>query len=702
MHLLPKSIDVEDSDDSPVDIDELERSEIEALFVARRIHELMGQRGATRMAVMEKTGNGFQPRPIEYRDIVILLRSMRYKASQFSDILRAAGIPTYYEGRSGFFETTEVRDLLSLLHVLDNQKQDIPLAAVLRGPLASLAEPEDCLVRIRMAYPDRAGSMPFHEAVERYAVEQDDELAAALRDRLSQIARWRELAHRRPLAEVIWSIYEDTGYLAFCNGLPDGEQRSANLIELHERARQFGTFQRQGLARFMKFLDGLASETDIGAPSVASGADNVVQIMSIHKSKGLEFPVVIIPDIGKKMNLSDAKGSILMDRKAHLGMSVVDEVRRIKYPSIATTLVKDRLMRQSLAEELRVLYVALTRAREHLILVGTAHDNAQEKWAARWSGHSGAFPTDMILGACSMLDWLGPAATVSPDAIELIRHTSEEVSMWPGVESLRQVMSEEQARMARLEPQKQAPAESEVARNVIHRMSWQYPQRSFAELSAARSVTSWPETPDPPSEYLVPLTVKGDRQVLALPHFLSEESATRAADVGLATHLALEHLDFSTASDAESIQRQLSRMVERKLLGPDPMKAINLESLAWLMQSTVGSLLREHHAVLRRELPIYFAIAPQRFAEGTASDDPRDCVMIRGRIDVLVPTKAGLVIVDYKTDRVSREHVESHAETYRSQMQHYREAIETIAGQKVSAVHLTFLTPRVVHTLKLD
>jgi ATP-dependent helicase/nuclease subunit A len=223
-------------------------------------------------------------------------------------------------------------------------------------------------------------------------------------------ARWPSAAHSR---KSYGRFSRKPATSPFCAGLFGGEQRVANLIDLHERARQFGSFQKQGLARFLGFLEQLREESDLGQPSVASAADDVVRIMSVHSSKGLEFPVVILPDLGKRINLSDCSGSILVDRHAGPGLMVADEARRIRYPSLAWMLVQTRLRQQSLAEELRVLYVATTRAKEHLILIGTCRDNACETWSARWAGHRGALPADVVLGASSMLDWIGPVAAVT-------------------------------------------------------------------------------------------------------------------------------------------------------------------------------------------------------------------------------------------------------------------------------------------------
>ena len=752
LHLLPNKLDsvgaaTEGEGEGAAESD-FERAEIEAMFLARRIHELMGHSGSPAMQVMEKDSAGvLQPRAIRYRDVVILLRSLRHKAEQYADILRQSGIPVHSDNSTGYFDSTEVRDMLALLSILDNQRQDIPLAAVLRSPLANLAMPEDAMARIHLAYRnDRSrketisvpvlsvqtngdqtngdvnsfvpavsaemAPVPFHQAVVRYATEQDDELAAKLRDFLRDLGRWREMAHRRPLAELIWAIYEQTGYLAFCSGLEDGPQRCANLIDLYERARQFGTFQRQGVYRFLRFLQSLQSESDLGQPSVASQAEDVVRIMSIHRAKGLEFPVVLLPDLGKRFNLQDCGGAILVDRHAYLGMSVVDEVRRIRYPSLASKMVQERLLRQSLAEELRVLYVAMTRAKEHLILVGTCKDTAVDVWKDRWSAHQGPLPADTVLAGRCMLDWLGPVAAAMACAgrehIRLTPHTAEEIATWPAPESLRPRFSPEQASLAQLMPLSPPPPSHPAADEVIRRLAYTYPYQPFTTLQAAQSVTALAKPAHPVSVGDAADTATGSTTpstetgatipvtALPQPRCLLADTSISTVDRGTATHLVLQYLDFARPGTPMALAMQVNELVTRKLIAPAHAAAVDFGALEWLMAGEIGDMFRACGPALRRELAFYSATTPDLVASATPSTDPYDQVMVRGRIDALVPHPDGSILMDYKTDHVAPAAVAARAEFYRPQVSLYRQAIEKITSHPVQAVYLIFLTPRVI------
>lgn len=687
LHLLPADQPGEGNEAAAVASDaiELDRSEREALLVAQRIRQLTGSDGTPPMWVVEKDAAGeMRPRQIRFGDIVILLRSVRYKSQQYADILRRCGIPVHAQSGTGYFESTEIRDMLALLGLLENQRRDIPLAAVLRSPLANLSEPENSMARIRQAFPaDGDDAVPFHDAVVRYSREKQDPLASWLRDFLAQVERWRQVAYSRPLPELIRTIYDDTGYPAFCAGLHDDEQRVANLRDLLERARQFGGSHGRSLSEFLQFLDSLAGEADLGQPSVASEADDAVRVMSIHRSKGLEFPVVVLPDLGKRINFSDCHGPIVADRSAGLGLSVVDRERMIRYPSLASVLVQRRLKQQALAEEMRILYVALTRAKEHLILVGTCQADRAQAWEARWSGHRGALPAETILSAKCMLDWIGPAAATAAGAGELIvrltQPSAEQLASWQAEHARRPALSARQAELAALAPLDPPPPSDPAADEVIRRLQYRYPFEPLTRLAATAAVTSQTKT------------AAGVRD-LPRPRFLAE-NVMSGADAGTAAHLVLFHLDFRRPCDAADLADQLASMVERKKITSRQAEAVKLDSILWLLESDVGAMLKAHAAALRRELPIHLAYP----ADGIGNaGEGLDCAMLRGRIDALIPAPGGAILIDYKTDNVSPSAVAERADAYKPQLAEYGRAVERITGRRLAGRYLVFLSPRII------
>lgn len=688
------------SDDCAEDGQDLDRLEREAALVAMQIRNMVGLEGAPARRITLKEADGsFTSRPAQLRDIVILLRSLKYTARQFADILRSAGIRVHLDAGSGFFEAMEVRDVLALLQTLDNRQQDLPLAAVLRGPLGQLAEPDSALARIRLAYPASA----FHEAAARYASEKSDALALELQRLFARLDAWREAAQRRPLADVIESIYQESGYLAYIAGLHDGEARVANLRHLLERAAQFGKFQSRGLSRFLRFLEQLEEQLDIAQPSLATQAEDAVRIMSIHRAKGQEFPIVVIPDLGKRINLTDCQGAILADRHEGLGMMVVDHERRCRYPSLASMLVRDRLVQQTLAEELRVLYVALTRAKEHLLLVGTCDAKSAERWTTQWRGHIGPLPGDVVLGARTMLDWLGPVATAAAsEPIEVFRttwHTADAIRAWP-IAPARRAMTPLQQSIARLKPLDPPPPTPASTARAITRVSFEYPHRAYTRLEATRAVTRYEADPLPAHATPAPPT----SSPLARPRFLMAVSHSTAADRGVATHLVLEHLNFSAPCDAADVDRQIASMRERRILADGQDQLVHRDGIVWLMGSETGQLLRRGASdrTLHCELPVHFAIHPgsadpqtnQAAIQYPATADPLDRIMVRGRIDVLITGPEGAVLIDYKTDEVAPADVPARAEVYTPQLRAYCDAIQRITGHDLKAACLIFLKPK--------
>jgi ATP-dependent helicase/nuclease subunit A len=700
LHVLSASPDEQEERDDDAEPSEWERAEYEAALCARRILRITGKDGS------EPTWIG--QRPADFGDVAILFRSMKGRADDFARILRGHGIAVHYSGGAGFFDATEVRDMVALLSLLDNQQQDVAMAAFLRSPPARLWEiggADEALARIRLAYPAKivqddgeegeaaTEGIAFHHAVVRYSAERADDLGKRLAELLGQLSRWREAARQRTLAELVWSIYDETGYLTYVAGLENGAQRTANLLQFHERARQFGSFAKQGLHRFMDFLEKLREEGDLSLPSISDENQRAVRLMTIHKSKGLEFPIVMVPDLGKRHNLADAGGDILLERESGTGLKIVDRQRLIRYPSLSWLLAGESVRRQSVAEELRLLYVAMTRAKEHLILVGTSAESSAEKWACTFAGRSGAFLREEILGAGSMLEWIGPAqAACGSGVLELTIHSADEMKAWPAAAGAKAATREGWADLAEMKPLKQEPAASAAAEEIIGRLELEYPRQAMTRLAATMAATAVGEerTEEADQDW-----VTAPQSEIELPPAAFARAAARpglsASEVGDATHRVLEHLDYLRPCDAADIEAQIAELNARRLLDDAQAACVDREAIAWFVATDLGKTLKTNARRLMREVP--FALAGR-----TDSDDPMDAVMIRGRIDLIVPMSDGAAVVDYKTDRVRAHDVEGRAREYASQIGVYREALQRIGKFRVSGVYLVFLYPRVIWT----
>jgi ATP-dependent helicase/nuclease subunit A len=697
-------------------------------------------------------------RPVQYRDMVILMRATANMANLVMDVFSRLGIPAYAQLNTGYFEAVEVETVLSLLRIIDNPRQDIPLAAVLRSPIVGLDENGLALARLA----DKSGD--FYDAV--VAASAQEPLTPVLVSFLARLEEWRTAARQGPLSELIWRLYRETGYYAYAGGLPGGSQRQANLRSLHDRARLFDQFTRQGLARFLRFIDRLReTEGDLGPPPPLGEGENAVRIMSIHRSKGLEFPVVFLAGLGKRFNLTDTTGDLVCHRDLGFGPMVVDAARRLKYPSLAKRAVAARVRSEAVAEEMRILYVGMTRARDRLILVGSRRDLEAELagWclAARPEEHGKAdrpprLSPAMVARALSYLDWLGPAVACHPHA-SVIRLTSGcevgttvadpskwEVRLW-GLEGFPPIPLEaglhkkegggmpalDWGRLDRLEPLENVPSGP-----VSAALDWHYPNRRLSSLAAKVTATelkrlresahaeeaagTGPAGAAPPGLRFSTLTAVRPRFLQSAPGGLTP------VERGRATHLVLQHLGLSDPAvvpagaaslpgpiDRESLARLAASLAEREFMTPEQAEAVDVEALARFFESDLGRWLVEMAPNVRREVPFTLALPADEVhgrdwreeesdhAASIASESrlcvagSGETVLAQGIIDVLVVEPDGLTILDFKTDRATAEEAPARAEDYEPQLRLYRRAVETIWNRPVKAAWLCFLTPGV-------
>lgn len=700
-----------------------------------------------------------------YGDIVILLRSMKTRTGAIVRTLTRMGIPVFADVAGGLFESSEVMDVLSLLRLLDNERQDIPLAAVLRSPLLGSPLTDSQLVELRTgggtANPREKAGIPFHQAVRDYADHGPDEaLRAGVSDILTRVRRWRDRMRRRPVADVLWSLYDKSGYLAYVSGLSEGDQRRANLLQLHAQAGKFGTFKRQGLDRFLRFLDSVREEgDDLDTGSVAAPSGDVVRIMTIHRSKGLEFPVVILGELGKRFNNSDARGSILFDRRLGLAMESVDVARRITYPTLPHRLVSRAAEDETLAEELRVLYVAMTRAEDTLILVGT-DDSAGE--ATPREAAPGPLPLLERQGARGFLGWVSKAIAAQPAAIErwhrrpagsptepwhrrpawgaigeapapqsssegeaglgtreaatsealfaVRRYSAEEMSGWTMTREAAPKADERAAMLVAMSavPTLEVSAEDRLAIGVIQRrLTTSYQAAALTRIPAVASASvlkrRWNDLHDedePASPWAGPGEVRTAQSVrrrqFRAPAFMSSEGASDPTNVGTWTHEFLQHLDLGRACDADDLGRQLASLVNAGRLAAREADAIDVDGVAWFFGTDLGRRVRLPTATVHREWPFTLGVDPTKYDASAVARAREDVMLVRGIIDMLFDAGGGWEILDYKTDRVTGESVGQRAALYAGQLQIYAAAAEAVWRQRPSHGWLVFLSAREV------
>jgi ATP-dependent helicase/nuclease subunit A len=656
--------------------------------------------------------------PVRYHDIAILLRATKINADRMAAMLTAMGIPAYAEVSGSLFGALEVRDVLAALQVLDNLQQDIPLAAVLRSGLFGERFAEDDLVEFRLI--DR--EVPFHAAVREYADRGDNaELRLRVAGLLSRIDRYREEVRRRPLAGTIWNLYERQGYMAYALGLPNGAQRRANLLKLHDLARKFGSFRRQGLHRFLRFIELMADEDrDVGAAPAIGEADDVVRIMSIHHAKGLEFPVVFVAGLGTQFNLGDRAGRMIFERRARIGLRVVETDRMIEYASAVHQLVASEIERSTRDEELRILYVAMTRARDRLILVGSINrlDRFQTSQAA---GALARPPTRLsVATARTPLDWLLPALVGAPpgalsgfrgDEVDPLGkgenrplvagalHGPDEILRWRIAQAADERENAVRHAVSRRGPlpsdEPLAPGDSEVER-VLTRMRGLYPWLSASSVRATVAASEFKGAFDYLRDPDVLPVSSASRRVFRGDEF--DEAVARrdtAAQRGVLTHRVLQHLDFQQAVSAAGVASELQRMIANRVLTAAERASVAEDAVAWFVTTPLAEAIRRVGSAYRRELR-FVTTEPLTYFDPTVTAPEDDRVLVRGIVDGILPVNEGVEVVDFKTDAVSANEVSARCELYRPQMALYSRAVERLWRRPVRRCWLVFLTPRQV------
>lgn len=672
--------------------EELSGFELEARLIARRILSMM----ENACKVYDKSSKTY--RELEWRDMVILLRSVKGKANVLLEVLRDAGIPVYAEVDGGYFQEIEVQVMLSLLSIIDNPRQDIHLAGVLRSPLYGLTAAELAEVRLTSLTGDLWGAVldAFGEGLLEEGLKQKINLFA------SQLAKWRDLSRRSGVPELIWQIYRESGFYDYVGGMTGGALRQANLRTLYDRARQYEATNFRGLFRFLRFLDRMQDKgSDLAVARTLGESENVVRIMSIHKSKGLEFPVVFIADLGKNFNLQDSRGLLLCHKELGIGPYVIEPELRYRYPTLARLAIAHKLNMETKAEELRVLYVALTRAREKLILVGSVKniEKKLEEWAQCTDSLAIPLPDGLIAGAKSYLDWLCPAisrhkqseilychgaglaGTFQNDPSEwLIKIYKREELAKPGEEALADAPL--MASVQKLE----AVALSQEESLIAEVLDWQYEGQAAVGKPAKLSVTEikrrFEDLQGNDSEPEGAKLFEAPPAILR-PQFIKRPGKMTAAEVGTILHTVMQHLDYMLEIDEAGVATQLKRMVDREILLAEQAAAVAVKSIAAFWQSSIGQRMQKA-LYIRREMPFSLMLPAGRFypeLDGTGEE-----IFVQGIIDVLFDDGDGLVLLDYKTD-YQRDSSEI-AKKYDTQLNLYAEAVEIILKRKVKEKYL--------------
>ena len=627
---------------------ELTKGQFEAHLIATKIMDLMKHHQVT-----DKQTKA--PRPVRYSDIVILLRSLKDYGTDIMQVLNGMGIPAYVESSTGYFSATEVQTVLALLRILDNPYQDIPMAAVLRSPIVGLDEEELAQIRVEEA------EVSFAEA----AVHAMQNATEGALDTFYQM--YQELRSKQdlPIHELIQKILQLTGYGNYVAALPGGERRAANLSMLVEKAIDYEKTSYRGLFHFLRYIDKLQKyEVDFGEADTTGENADVVRIMTIHKSKGLEFPIVFVSGLGRRLNQMDANDRLVVHPDLGLGISEISGTPKVKKNSIFRAEIADRIRRENLGEELRVLYVALTRAKEKLILTGLVKD-----WDKTVSSYTGnvlegkPISYQQRVKAASYLDWIAPALISYPDKYTLTT-VSEEQIMWEEVQKAAGQKEDYEELLSHI-----AQADEKLVEEYRQQFSYQYPYQSEAgkkskysvsELKHASMVLQYDRTE---GEAAVPEFLQEERDSY-IPDFArsSADKETESAPAenigamrGTAVHRVMECLDFAAIAALDTADKHAIRQFVRNEL--DRMLAS-------------GELQKEWYALVRADQIEAFVADPvaKRMAEAAVRGDlyrerpfvmqhaidEGSPVLVQGIIDVFWMEEDRIILLDYKTDAVKK------------------------------------------------
>lgn len=645
------------------------KQEAEARLIGRRIREIVGNE-----EVLDKETGAY--RPAKYGDIVILLRTVSGWAETFGEILGDMGIPCFTGSQKGYFSAAEVRTVLAYLQILDNPVQDIPLASVLRSAIGGLTDEE--LAVIRSSFKERH----FYDCVQAYRVYGDNKELCGKLDRFFEVFdRLRTKCAHTPVHLLIWEMLEVTGYGAYAQALPAGSQRKANLDMLIEKAISYESTSYRGLYHFVRYIENLKKyEVDYGEANAGTEADNTVRIMSIHKSKGLEFPIVFVSGLGKQFNESDVRSKVVMHPEFGLACDCVDTKLRTRQPSILKKTIQKKTAAENLGEELRVLYVALTRAKEKLILTGCVSD-AQSKlnrWQTASLYEGEALTYSDLTSASTYLDWIVPALLhkmkngVLPEeshfSMQLLCEEEEAVQeTWQ--------RSDEAIRLAQLmnlPVQECFDEETRVYLDSVFEAV--YPYEADAQIVGKLSVSELKKLSYVPEEEDAQEMYRPETVIPLLPEFREKKQTLHGAKRGTAYHTFMENLDYSKKDELEI---QLEELISCGKMSEEEGKTLCLNDIRTFLETESGKRMERAalSGCLRRERPFVLGIPADHIREEW---DPQETVLVQGIIDAYFIEDGQITVLDYKTDRVMSS--EELVMRYHAQLDYYALALERLTG----------------------
>ena len=642
LHIIDASVEIEEVQDEI-----LENAEIEAKFVAKKIQELINGN----YVVYDKK-QGY--RKLQFKDIVILLRKTANVAPIYEKELENLEYPVFSDIGTNYFESIEIQTIMSLLKIISNPDNDIALVTVLRSPIGKFTDNE--LIEIRLENQNES----FYNALL-----SSEKLKEKIDNFLELVEDFRTKQEYLKLDELIWYIYEKTGYLNYVSLMKNGNLKAANLRMLFEKARDYEQGSFKGLYNFINFIDKVTKgNTDMGAPKLIGENENVIRIMSIHKSKGLEFPVVFLCGTGNQFNMLDLNDNILIHSELGLGPKYINYERRITYNTLAKEAIKYQIKKEIKEEEMRLLYVALTRSREKLIITGVDKNlkkSIQEKEEMLQISENKVTKA-IAKKSKTYLEWIETVNLADKrmkDLIDVYEHIKNE--------SLDTEQEEQKEKTIQIEERK-------INKEIDKILTWEYPEKELTKIEGKSSVSKL--TKETENEEI--------KVELKKPKFLEGELPLSKAEIGTTVHLVMQKLDFKQNYTIEKIEELLEELEQKGIIATKQKEAVPKQKILAFAQSQLFKEIGRAKKTYK-EQPFYINIPVKELYESKSNEN----ILVQGIIDLYYITEnEEIILVDYKTDYVPENKASYLKEKYQSQLNLYKRALEQALGKKVTRAYI--------------
>jgi ATP-dependent helicase/nuclease subunit A len=655
----------EDDDKLSEEIEMAKNEELEGRYIAKRIRQMIDDE-----VIIKDKEEGY--RKIKYKDIVVLLRSTKY-ANVFEKEFLKENIPVFTDGTSEYLDTIEIQTMMNLLKILDNPLDDIAVVSVLRSVIFGFTDNE--IIEIRLVNKMQNFWNTILEATESL---QNEALKNKLKNFVNKIKEWKAKSEYMPISSFIWGIYVETGYYNYVSLMPNGAIRRANLKMFFERAKEYEKTSFKGLFNFIRFMEKLKlGNSDLSSAKIIGENENVVRIMSIHKSKGLEFPVVFLSNSNKKINLEDLKGDLLLHKDLGLGPEYINSV--MKYSTLAKEAMKVKLREESISEEMRILYVALTRAKEKLIITAVRKNEEKEfekkKDIVQIYATTKKISPILLKRYTTYLDWIELAFL----NLEIIHEDTDFLER--KIINSKDIIGDE---VLSLDEEKSIDLTKYNNFELIEKkLNWKYDRITATKIPIKSTVSTIKKLEADEVDFFE-LANQNIGLNETVPEFLSTEKIT-SSKIGTLTHLVLQKIDFNKITSVSDVSNFIEYLVACSFIKEEEAKKIDANKIFEFINSDFAGKIKKSNKVYK-EKPFCLEVEASKLLKDVETTEK---ILVQGIIDLYFENENGnLCLVDYKTDYVKNNDEEELKNKYRVQLELYKQALVEATNKKVEEVYI--------------